>query len=337
MSAARPVRLSISMKKQVLALGLTLISVPALSAAPSAARKSCLPQRYSVTAIPLRPAAINQSGEVVGTTPSHKSSIWSRQRGLQEIQVPPGFTDAEGVALNSAGQVIGTAIDRRNSRRQGFTYTDGRLTMLSDGAKALAINDAGMIAGEARNSKGISGPVLWKGPTPLELGGCCGGTAVAINNRGEAVGEIYDQQSHYHAFEWDKTKGLRQIGPPGDFSSAVLLNDAGEYVLRSFPGGLLLYRDGIATHLSLAPKAPSHPKAMNSCGAIVGSYGIFADYYRAFAWDETGGFRDLNTLVPANSGWTLQEATGINDRGQIVGWGTFQKQEDAGFLLTPVD
>ena len=31
---------------------------------------------------------------------------------------------------------------------------------------------------------------------------------------------------------------------------------------------------------------------------------------------------DLNTLIPPNSGWTLMEASGINDQGQIVGYGT---------------
>ena len=28
---------------------------------------------------------------------------------------------------------------------------------------------------------------------------------------------------------------------------------------------------------------------------------------------------DLNFLIPTNSGWSLREATGINDRGQIIG------------------
>jgi len=55
--------------------------------------------------------------------------------------------------------------------------------------------------------------------------------------------------------------------------------------------------------------------------------------YHAFV--VTGGkLQDLNRLIPANSGWVLQEATGINDAGQIVGYGTFRKQL-RGFLLTP--
>jgi probable HAF family extracellular repeat protein len=44
---------------------------------------------------------------------------------------------------------------------------------------------------------------------------------------------------------------------------------------------------------------------------------------------------DLNNLVPANSGWELMEARGINASGQIVGWGMHAGHTNA-FLLTPV-
>jgi len=43
---------------------------------------------------------------------------------------------------------------------------------------------------------------------------------------------------------------------------------------------------------------------------------------------------DLNNLVPADSGWDLQQAFGINDAGQIVGIGT-HSGVDRPFLLTP--
>ena len=43
---------------------------------------------------------------------------------------------------------------------------------------------------------------------------------------------------------------------------------------------------------------------------------------------------DLNTLIPANSGWFLQYALAINDKGEIVGVGTLNHQFEA-FLLTP--
>jgi probable HAF family extracellular repeat protein len=45
--------------------------------------------------------------------------------------------------------------------------------------------------------------------------------------------------------------------------------------------------------------------------------------------------RDLNSLLPANSGWELTAAYGINDRGQIVGKGKKDGQTKA-YLLTPI-
>ena len=49
---------------------------------------------------------------------------------------------------------------------------------------------------------------------------------------------------------------------------------------------------------------------------------------------EDGEPRDLNGLIPADSGWTLENALDINDRGQIVGMGQLGGEQHA-FLLTP--
>jgi probable HAF family extracellular repeat protein len=46
------------------------------------------------------------------------------------------------------------------------------------------------------------------------------------------------------------------------------------------------------------------------------------------------GMQNLNELIDQSLGWVLREATGINDRGQIAGWGEFDGQEHA-FRLTP--
>ena len=51
----------------------------------------------------------------------------------------------------------------------------------------------------------------------------------------------------------------------------------------------------------------------------------------AFLYRE-GRMQDLNDLIPSGSGWVLEEARAINDRGQIVGFGTFQGRTRA-FLL----
>ena len=76
--------------------------------------------------------------------------------------------------------------------------------------------------------------------------------------------------------------------------------------------------------------------AVNNRGQIVGMSGQWGyDYATAHAllW-ENGVMMDLQTLIPANSGWVLQQAGGINDNGQIAGIGLHDGQLRA-FLLTP--
>jgi hypothetical protein len=55
--------------------------------------------------------------------------------------------------------------------------------------------------------------------------------------------------------------------------------------------------------------------------------------WHAFVY-RNGQMFDLNNLIPANSGWVLTTATGINDTGHIVGSGALNG-ELVGFLLTP--
>jgi uncharacterized membrane protein len=81
------------------------------------------------------------------------------------------------------------------------------------------------------------------------------------------------------------------------------------------------------------------PQAINDNGAIVGTtYGVNALGYPfnvAFVY-QAGTFQDLNTLIPAGSGWQLSDAIAININGQILvdatSGGTGQ---DHVLLLTP--
>ena len=185
------------------------------------------------------------------------------------------------------------------------------------------------------SSKGKTTAVVWKNNLAKDLGGCCGGAAVGLNNRGQVIGNIYDAQGHYQAFLWDETSGLQHIGPPNAFSSALAIKDAGRVLVESFSHVILLYDHGKLTQLSLSPKHRSQPRALTNSDVIVGSFGPFADADHAFYWDEKGGFRDLNDLIPSGSGWELRAASGINGRGEIVGWGDLNGEEGVGFLLAP--
>src|SRR5262249_9152772 len=48
-----------------------------------------------------------------------------------------------------------------------------------------------------------------------------------------------------------------------------------------------------------------------------------------------GALADLNDLLPDGSGWTITEAYGINDAGQIAGAGFNPEGQSHAFVLTP--
>jgi len=77
--------------------------------------------------------------------------------------------------------------------------------------------------------------------------------------------------------------------------------------------------------------------AINTFGMVVGRASIKNNtgylVYHAVIYSN-GKAIDLNRLVPAGSGWILEQATRINDTGQIVGFGKIHGQNH-GFLLTP--
>jgi len=76
---------------------------------------------------------------------------------------------------------------------------------------------------------------------------------------------------------------------------------------------------------------------INNKGQIVGFSGasiIDITTSHALLW-ANGAMIELQTQIAADSGWTLLTAAGINERGQISGYGIHDGQYRA-FLLTPV-
>lgn len=318
----------------------TILSVLLLSqvlVAQPANRACAAAEHYTVHLLPLRPWHINNSSQAAGTAPPHVAAIWSERDGLRKIPTPSGFSRAEAVGINNLGHAVGYVTDNTASQRRGFRYADGKMSLLA-GQKSNphAINDADQVVGESSlpGSPQMS-PVLWQGQTIFKLPACCGGTATAINRRAVVVGDMYDREGRYHAFTWDRAHGIQPLGPQSDFSAAVAINSTGHVVVDAFSQGMLLYEDGKSTRMDLPAKFPAKPAAINDCDVVVGGFGPYSDAERAFVWDKKTGFHDLNERIPADSGWKLERATSINDKGEVVGWGDYHGTEDAGFLLKP--
>ncbi|MGI5247368.1 hypothetical protein [Dactylosporangium sp. CA-139066] len=81
----------------------------------------------------------------------------------------------------------------------------------------------------------------------------------------------------------------------------------------------------------------STARAVNAAGQVVGTSDPLCQPCAApRAWIRQAGtaITALDTLIPAGSGWTLREANGINDRGEIVGVG-LHNGVLRGYRLTP--
>ena len=172
---------------------------------------------------------------------------------------------------------------------------------------AFANNNLGQIVGVAQ-----PGPDQWRAtlfdPTDpgnnldLHLPGYASSHAHSINDNGQIVGQAYTTYSDYHAILFDTS----------DPSTSTNLGTlGGDY--------------GVAA-------------SINNKGQIVGRASTASGDRYATLFDPTGAGDNLNlnTCIDPDLGWILKSATGINDLGWIVGYGSNQQGSPCGFLLKPI-
>lgn len=290
---------------------------------------------------------LNDSGVVVGyieagTEQSVEFKAFRWENGTGTLLGTLGGRHSVPHGINSAGQIVGSSSTATGN--DGFLWQNGTISPLNLGgsAAALAINDNGNIAGIAtignashavfRNNvetrdlgvlpgdsfsasqdlnnidevvgySGASGKPLrafiYRNNQLTALGGTDRTLAFAVNNSGVVVGEVGDPNVAHVAFRWENGTytSLGTLG--GTHSSAYGINNAGQIVGRSRFNPTLTERHG-------------------------------------FLW-QNGTMSDLNNLIPANSGFVLEVADDINNRGQIVGTMLDSNGFRHAFLLTHAD
>jgi probable HAF family extracellular repeat protein len=213
---------------------------------------------------------------------------------------------------------------------------------------ASGINSSGQVAGVAYTVDNESSlATIWSNSSSSATGlrSLNGGSLSAangINNPGNIVGWSNDSDGLQHATFWTNSSSpaldlwLGQSGTSG----ALGINDAGQIVGwgLTFSGQRpLLWNSSSSSPIDLGTFGGNNgiANAVNGPGEIVGWADDGSGNPHAAVWtNSTGPPIDLNTLIPANSGWFLQSATAINDSMEIVGNGIINGRTH-GFALVP--
>jgi probable HAF family extracellular repeat protein len=268
------------------------------------------------------PYDINESGQIAGSfTVIYSGAItylqdegffWDGRRLYQMEHLPGGVPYTIVKAVSNAGKIVGSTVQHMPNALpdEGEFYTVDASTRgvendLNDARRQVV----GYILSAEIGVRSHSAAILWRDGqrrwlvTPKGLDSAC----TAINAGGQTVGFTEDASFTRRAVLW-ADGGMHDLGtlPGCVHSEAAAINTQGQIVGTAYD--TKRHRE----------EGTEYVAGKNS---------------RAFLW-QAGQMVDLNCLAALRKGQKLEEARAINDRGQIVGYGTVYGDVKI-FLLTP--
>jgi probable HAF family extracellular repeat protein len=204
-------------------------------------------------------------------------------------------------AINASGQLAFSLNNGLGSRAWFYNGTAAADigTLGGPVADAVALNNAGQVAGFSPNASGLDRAFVWSsGSGMVDLGvlpGASSAMAAAINNLGVVTGNSSGVPlTPPHAFRWSAADGMEDLG--------------------AFTTGSI---------------STSYGEAINDAGLIAGFSTTAADNAHAFAWTRTAGMIDLGTL-----GGDVSYAAAVGAKGQVAGYSTVPGNLYHAFLWT---
>lgn len=229
--------------------------------------------------------AINSSGQAAGYMPGPgESFVYSPGNGATIIGPLYGSYASIPVGINNSGQVVGTFVNI------GSASTDSAYLYNSSNHSLQPVGSLG-----GSNS-----------------------SAQAINDSGQIVGWATTQgDATEDAFLYSNGT-MHDLGVPGGGNTmATAINNSGQVVGTYTSNGNpipFFYSNGTVTSLGITGIA----RSINNKGQVVGAIGISGN--AGFLYSG-GSLTSLQGLIGTTSGWTIKDASGINDNGLIVGKG----------------
>jgi hypothetical protein len=289
---------------------------------------------------------VNSSDEAVGSSlgaevngPQHAFSETPGQPAVRFLDAPLnndyGWTSSASAAyaIDDAGEIGGNA---QKLNQQGaavesdaFIYDPGaasahQVTLLPDSSSIYGLTPDWASADSETAADPDVGPI----PTFLTLYGRSPGAPTRT-----LTNMISDEGLHpLVSYESELSPITDDLADDGTL--------VGEEVTAVNPGTgittvpVMRLADGTEIPLA-APGSETHiPQAVNAGHYAVGYVNEGnTGTYGAALWTPDGTLELLNSLIPAGSGWVLQDAVGISDNGAIAGTGTLNGKPE-NFLLT---
>jgi probable HAF family extracellular repeat protein len=299
--------------------------------------------------------AINGSGQVTGdsSTAGNAEShafLWTPTTpngpsGTMHDLGTLGGKQGQGVSVNASGQVTGISLITGDSSYHAFLH-DGTMhdlgTSIERSSHGTGINDNGHVLGVSSNGA-YSSSFLHDGTRHNVAPLGAESIGVGINASGQVTGFTGND-----SFLWTPTTPnghtgtavtLGYLNQLGFYTGAHAVNASGQVTGAAGTVGVALHAflyDGTMHDLGTLGGTYGDAYAINDHGQITGQSSTPGNAdYTAFVYSSETGMLDLNALIDPAAGWDLIIGRGINNAGQITGYG-YIDDELHGFLLTPV-
>jgi probable HAF family extracellular repeat protein len=312
-----------------------------------------------------RAYGINNSGFVAGESSSPYSNamqaIRTNDNGTQAVGYNMGGWSSRGLAISDGNVVVGRSdmFTPNGEVSRGFVFSDPNVGMqtlsgLADSRSTVANGvSGGTIVGTVTGSNGLTQAVTWDlQGHPKAIGGLTPGgssSGLGVNNAGQVTGAAQTAGDGSHAFLYNpgQTVGapgvMKDLGilTSGGTSQGNAVNNAGEVAgwastgTSGYHAFAYLGTQMVDIQGSQFLASSSMGLGINDAGWIVGRADEGNGGSFAFLWRDGLGMVDLNSLIDKTQGWDLLSATGINNHGQIVGFG-IHNGLTLGFVLNPV-